>query len=207
MIGDDSNPMQGLSLDETLLPSLATAKVPVATLDDPTDYGFDSQNVWDVPGRAAPRRDRRARRPQRPDRPVPDPGEPDRRRVGPAPPPARALHRPGRASPLPHEGQVSRRRLRQPALRHSRRSSTPASRSARSRCRRRASSTRTRTRAAPLADGLTQIAQALAAFQAGSRAAEPRLARASPSSGASSAAGRRRTTRTAPTTAPRAPPS
>jgi uncharacterized protein (DUF1501 family) len=53
-IGDDSNPMQGLSLDQTLLPSLATAKVPVATLDDPTDYGFDSQNVWDVPGALLP---------------------------------------------------------------------------------------------------------------------------------------------------------
>ncbi len=46
--------MQGLSLDQTLLPSLATAKVPVATLDDPTDYGFDSHNVWDVPGTLLP---------------------------------------------------------------------------------------------------------------------------------------------------------
>ncbi len=54
VIGDDSNPLQGLSLDETLLPSLATAKVPVATLDDPTDYGFDSHNVWDVPGTLLP---------------------------------------------------------------------------------------------------------------------------------------------------------
>ncbi len=54
VIGDDSNPLQGVSLDETLLPSLATAKVPVATLDDPTDYGFDSHNVWDVPGALLP---------------------------------------------------------------------------------------------------------------------------------------------------------
>ena len=46
--------MQGLSLDESLLPSLATAHVPVATLTDPTDYGFDSQNVWDVPGALLP---------------------------------------------------------------------------------------------------------------------------------------------------------
>ena len=46
--------MQGLSLDDSLLPSLATAKVPVATLADPTDYGFDSQNVWDVPGALLP---------------------------------------------------------------------------------------------------------------------------------------------------------
>ena len=42
--------MQGLSLDSSLLPSLATARVPVATLSSPTDYGFDSHNVWDVPG-------------------------------------------------------------------------------------------------------------------------------------------------------------
>jgi uncharacterized protein (DUF1501 family) len=54
VIGDESNPLQGLSLDETLLPSLASARVPVATLDDPTDYGFDSQNVWDVPGTLLP---------------------------------------------------------------------------------------------------------------------------------------------------------
>jgi uncharacterized protein (DUF1501 family) len=50
VIGNDSNPLQGLSLDQTLLPSLATAKVPVATLENPTSYYFDSQNVWDVPG-------------------------------------------------------------------------------------------------------------------------------------------------------------
>jgi uncharacterized protein (DUF1501 family) len=53
-IGDDENAMQGLSLDSSLLPSLATARVPVATLEDPTDYGFDSQNVWDVPGALLP---------------------------------------------------------------------------------------------------------------------------------------------------------
>ena len=54
VIGDGENAMQGLSLDESLLPSLATAHVPVATLTDPTDYGFDSQNVWDVPGALLP---------------------------------------------------------------------------------------------------------------------------------------------------------
>ncbi len=42
--------MQGLSLDGALLPSLATARVPVATLASPADYGFGSHNVWDVPG-------------------------------------------------------------------------------------------------------------------------------------------------------------
>ena len=50
VIGDEENAMQGLSLDGALLPSLATARVPVATLSSPADYGFGSHNVWDVPG-------------------------------------------------------------------------------------------------------------------------------------------------------------
>jgi uncharacterized protein (DUF1501 family) len=50
VIGDEENAMQGLSLDSSLMPSLATARVPVATLTNPGDYGFDSHNVWDVPG-------------------------------------------------------------------------------------------------------------------------------------------------------------
>ena len=50
VVGDTENAMQGLSLDGSLLPSLATARVPVATLTSPGDYGFDSHNVWDVPG-------------------------------------------------------------------------------------------------------------------------------------------------------------
>jgi uncharacterized protein (DUF1501 family) len=49
VVGDDDNAMQGLSLDSSLMPSLATYRVPVATLANPTDYGFDSHNVWDVP--------------------------------------------------------------------------------------------------------------------------------------------------------------
>jgi len=49
VIGDEENAMQGLSLDSSLMPSLATARVPVATLTNPGDYGFDSHNVWDVP--------------------------------------------------------------------------------------------------------------------------------------------------------------
>ena len=50
VIGDNENAMQGLSLDGALLPSLATARVPVATLSSPGDYRFGSHNVWDVPG-------------------------------------------------------------------------------------------------------------------------------------------------------------
>ena len=40
LIGSPSNPMQGLSLDESLAPALATTKVPVAAVSSPTDYGF-----------------------------------------------------------------------------------------------------------------------------------------------------------------------
>jgi uncharacterized protein (DUF1501 family) len=50
VIGTEDNAMQGLSLDGALLPSLATARVPVATLASPGDYRFGSHNVWDVPG-------------------------------------------------------------------------------------------------------------------------------------------------------------
>jgi uncharacterized protein (DUF1501 family) len=41
VIGDEDNAMQGLSLDSSLMPSLAPARVPVATLANPTHDGFD----------------------------------------------------------------------------------------------------------------------------------------------------------------------
>ena len=85
--------MQGLSLDPTLLPSLATAKVPVATLQNPTSYSFDSENVWDVPGTLLQTGDRLPRRPLGADRPVPHPGKRGRRPIRPAPAPARTVHR------------------------------------------------------------------------------------------------------------------
>ena len=50
VIGDDENAMQGLSLDGALMPSLATSRVPVATLSSPADYHFDSHNVGNVVG-------------------------------------------------------------------------------------------------------------------------------------------------------------
>jgi uncharacterized protein (DUF1501 family) len=50
VIGDEENAMQALSLDGSLAPSLATVKNPVATLASPTDYGFGTDKVWDVPG-------------------------------------------------------------------------------------------------------------------------------------------------------------
>jgi uncharacterized protein (DUF1501 family) len=45
-VGTMDNPLQGLSLDDTLAPSLATAKVPVASIDGPDQYDFWSRNVW-----------------------------------------------------------------------------------------------------------------------------------------------------------------
>src|SRR4051812_34289591 len=43
--GDAANPLQGLSLDNNLAPALAAAKVPVAAVDDPSDYSFWVRNV------------------------------------------------------------------------------------------------------------------------------------------------------------------
>ena len=39
-VGTPDNPLQGLSLDTALQPALATAKVPIASLDGPDRYGF-----------------------------------------------------------------------------------------------------------------------------------------------------------------------
>src|SRR5918995_1219846 len=44
--GSPDNPLQGLSLDWRLQPSLATAKMPVAAIDGPDQYGFWARNVW-----------------------------------------------------------------------------------------------------------------------------------------------------------------
>jgi uncharacterized protein (DUF1501 family) len=46
-VGAMDNPLQGLSLDSTLAPALATARVPVASIDGPDQYDFWSRNVWD----------------------------------------------------------------------------------------------------------------------------------------------------------------
>jgi uncharacterized protein (DUF1501 family) len=45
-VGTMDNPLQGLSLDDTLAPALATAKVPVASVDGPDQYDFWSKHVW-----------------------------------------------------------------------------------------------------------------------------------------------------------------
>jgi uncharacterized protein (DUF1501 family) len=45
-VGTMDNPLQGLSLDSSLAPALATAKVPVASIDAPDAYDFWSNRVW-----------------------------------------------------------------------------------------------------------------------------------------------------------------
>jgi uncharacterized protein (DUF1501 family) len=40
IVGEPDNPLQGLSLDYSLAPALATAKMPVAAVSTPSDYGF-----------------------------------------------------------------------------------------------------------------------------------------------------------------------
>ena len=45
-VGKKDNPLQGLSLDDTLAPALATAKVPVASISGPDQYDFYSKSVW-----------------------------------------------------------------------------------------------------------------------------------------------------------------
>ena len=44
--GSPSNPLQGLSLESRLQPALATAKVPVASIDAPDRYDFWTRGVW-----------------------------------------------------------------------------------------------------------------------------------------------------------------
>jgi uncharacterized protein (DUF1501 family) len=46
IVGSADNPLQGLSLDNTLAPALATTKMPVASIDGPDQYDFWSNRVW-----------------------------------------------------------------------------------------------------------------------------------------------------------------
>jgi uncharacterized protein (DUF1501 family) len=45
--GSAENPLQGLSLDWGLAPSIAAEKVPVASVPDPANFDFWIRNVWD----------------------------------------------------------------------------------------------------------------------------------------------------------------
>jgi uncharacterized protein (DUF1501 family) len=49
LTGSPDNPLQGLCLDEALQPSLATAKMPVATINTPSSYSFYAKGVWGAP--------------------------------------------------------------------------------------------------------------------------------------------------------------
>ncbi len=49
LTGTPDNPLQGLSLDDSLQPSLATAHVPVATIERPPAYEFYAPGVGGVP--------------------------------------------------------------------------------------------------------------------------------------------------------------
>ena len=60
-VGTADNPLQGLSLDWSLQPSLATGRVPVATLESPDGYDFWARDVWgEVEERMLPGSDRSA---------------------------------------------------------------------------------------------------------------------------------------------------
>jgi uncharacterized protein (DUF1501 family) len=45
-VGTPDNPLQGLALDSMLAPALASARVPVAAVESPADYGFWARDVW-----------------------------------------------------------------------------------------------------------------------------------------------------------------
>ena len=49
LAGSPDNPLQGLCLDESLQPSLATARMPVAAIDTPSSYSFYARDVWGPP--------------------------------------------------------------------------------------------------------------------------------------------------------------
>jgi uncharacterized protein (DUF1501 family) len=49
VVGAPDNPLQGLCLDDALQPALATARMPVATIDTPSSYSFYASGVWGPP--------------------------------------------------------------------------------------------------------------------------------------------------------------
>jgi uncharacterized protein (DUF1501 family) len=48
-VGSADNPLQGLCLDDTLQPSLATGQMPVAAIDSASSYSFYARGVWGPP--------------------------------------------------------------------------------------------------------------------------------------------------------------
>jgi uncharacterized protein (DUF1501 family) len=53
IVGQPNNPIQGLSLDYTLSPTLATKTVAVAAAASPTSYTFESPGVWNATVRSS----------------------------------------------------------------------------------------------------------------------------------------------------------
>jgi uncharacterized protein (DUF1501 family) len=49
LAGTPDNPLQGLCLDDSLQPALATTSVPVATIEKPSAYSFWARDVWGPP--------------------------------------------------------------------------------------------------------------------------------------------------------------
>ncbi len=49
LVGTADNPLQGLCLDAALQPALATARVPVATIQEPSSFSFYAREVGGVP--------------------------------------------------------------------------------------------------------------------------------------------------------------
>jgi uncharacterized protein (DUF1501 family) len=47
VVGDPDNPLQGIALDASLAPSLASSRVPVSAISKPSDYSFWASNVGD----------------------------------------------------------------------------------------------------------------------------------------------------------------
>ena len=203
-VGSPDNPLQGLSLDSRLQPALATAKMPVASIDGPDRTSFWTRNVWGdvetphargdrLARRAADRRRRRAR-----------PGDLGRPPGGAAASATAAVQAQGRPARLHEPGRIPEgrgrrvpapaRRSRRDARRRPARARRRADRAGHVRHPRRpaAASSRTASSSPPTACSHSSATSR--------RAASPTAS--SSTSGRSSAAARRRTARTAPTTAP-----
>ena len=113
-VGSRDNPLQGLSLDWSLQPSLATAKMPVAAVDAPDRYDFWARGVWGEVVGPHGRHDRAARRAPDPRRPRSRGGKRRSSPVGAALRPADTVSAEGRPQVDRQPGRLSARRRRLP---------------------------------------------------------------------------------------------
>ena len=145
--GSPDNPLQGLSLDWRLQPALATAKMPVASIDGPDQYGFWTRNVWgDVEKRMLDAIGALGHLPTNGDAAL-EQATVRRAPVGTAAPAAAPVHAQERQARLhePRRVPEGRRRVSRAGWRVSPRCSAPACRFASSRSRPRGCTTRTTT--------------------------------------------------------------